>query len=124
MYEMNTKYRYLSILFIACKYLNFHDVDPYEITADKFKLKCISEMKADPIAETREVYDRIRLEFTENMSNVQSEAFTATINKSSRETIMRKMRLVKENAIGQMPKSQTETETWWVQNFLEDFIKI
>ena len=91
----------------AEKHLNYHVVDPYEITADKFKIKCISEMKADPITETREVYDRVRLEFTENMSNVQSEAFTATINKSSRETIMRKMRLVKENAIGQMPKSQS-----------------
>ena len=64
--------RYKEILLSGCtaeKHLNFHDVDPYEIAADKFKMKCISEMRADPTCETREVYDKVRLEFTEKMSD-------------------------------------------------------
>ena len=39
-----------------------HDVDPYAITADKIKIKSICEMKADPVRETRAVYDKVHLE--------------------------------------------------------------
>lgn len=46
----------------AEKHLIDHDVDPYAITADKIKIKCICEMKADPVRETRAVYDKVHLE--------------------------------------------------------------
>ena len=44
------------------KHLIDHDVDPYAITADKIKMKCICEMKADPVRETRAVYNKVHLE--------------------------------------------------------------
>ena len=46
----------------AEKHLIDHDVDPHAITADKIKMKCICEMKADPVRETRAVYDKVHLE--------------------------------------------------------------
>ena len=100
---------YKEILLTGCpaeKHLEFHDVDPYSVIVDKFRLKCVNEMKCDPIHETRELYDKIRIEFTEKMSDAESEAFSAALSKVAQESIMRKLREVKEDAIGKMPTSQ------------------
>ena len=100
---------YKEILLTGCpaeKHLEYHDVDPYSIIVDKFRVKCVNEMKSDPIHETRELYDKIRIEFTEKMSDTESEAFSAALSKVAQESIMRKLREVKENAIGKMPTSQ------------------
>ena len=63
-------------------------------------------MKSDPIQETRELYDQIHIEFTEKMSDAESKAFSAALSKVARESITRKLREVKEDAIGKMPTSQ------------------
>ena len=103
--------RYKEVLLTACpveKHLKHHDVCLSDFKVHKFRSALMTEMRENPVSEPREVFDRTRAKFCEGMSEDENAEFSASLNCISRVTLMRKLRMVKEEAIGKMPKSQSK----------------
>ena len=60
-------------------------------------------MRLDPLCEPRELFDRIRIDFCKGMSSDEEDEFSESLAQVSRQTILRKLREVKEETIGKMP---------------------
>ena len=103
--------KYKEILMASCpleSHLEYHDVCVMDKSFSEFRALLIKEMRSDPLSSPRELYDRIRIEFCKNMTPDEEDEFSESLGQVSRQTLLRKLREVKEETIGKMPKTQSK----------------
>ena len=89
-------------------HLEYHDVCVMDKSFNEFKCLLIKEMRLDPLSEPRELFDRIQIDFCKGMSSNEEDEFSESLAQVSRQTILRKLREVKEETIGKMPRTQSK----------------